>query len=67
VRGRGYEFEVNLLGKLATWVLYASIVGVLATDRGTEWPLWLFWTGLALAVAAAGAYAAKAFREVRGR
>ncbi len=67
VRGRGYEFEVNLLGKLATWVLYASIVGVLASDRGTDWPLWLFWTGLALAVAAAGAYAAKACREVRGR
>ena len=65
VRKRGYEFEVNLLGKTATWVLYASLVGVLASDEGTAWPLWLFWTGLVLALAAAAAYAAKAWREVR--
>ncbi len=64
VRSRGYEFEVYFLGKVATWVLYAALVGLLASDEGTEWPLWLFWTGLALALAAAGAYAAKAWREV---
>src|SRR3712207_4770563 len=64
VRNRGYRFEVNFLGKTATWVLYASLVGILASDEGTAWPLWLFWTGLALAVAAAAAYAAKAWREV---
>src|SRR3712207_2253377 len=32
VRGRGYEFDVNAVGKLATWILYASLVGVIA-DR----------------------------------
>ena len=67
VRGRGYEFEVNAAGKLATWVLYAALVGVLASDEGTQWPLWLFWTGLGLALAAAVGYAVKAFREVRSR
>ena len=25
VVGRGYEFEVNMLGKVATWLLYASL------------------------------------------
>jgi phosphatidylglycerophosphate synthase len=65
VRGRGYEFEVNTLGKVATWVLYASLVGVVASDEGTTWPLVLFWTGLALAVAAAVQYLLKARREVR--
>jgi CDP-diacylglycerol--glycerol-3-phosphate 3-phosphatidyltransferase len=64
VRGRGYEFEVNFLGKLATWVLYASLVFVTALDEGTTWPLVLFWTGLALAVAAAVQYLLKAWREV---
>jgi CDP-diacylglycerol--glycerol-3-phosphate 3-phosphatidyltransferase len=65
VRRRGYEFEVNELGKLATWVLYASLIGVVASDEGTTWPLVLFWTGLALAVTAAALYVAKAWREVR--
>ena len=65
VRNRGYDFEVNLLGKLATWVLYAALVGVVASDAGTTWPLVLFWTGVALAVAAALQYLAKALREVR--
>jgi CDP-diacylglycerol--glycerol-3-phosphate 3-phosphatidyltransferase len=65
VRGHGYEFEVNFLGKLSTWVLYAALVGVVASDEGTTWPLVLFWTGLALALAAAVQYLAKAGREVR--
>jgi CDP-diacylglycerol--glycerol-3-phosphate 3-phosphatidyltransferase len=65
VRGRGYEFEVNLLGKAATWVLYAALVGVVASDEGTTWPLVLFWSGLVLALAAALQYLAKAAREVR--
>ena len=55
----GYEFSVSFLGKVATWVLYASIVGILITNEGTDWPLWLFWTGLALAVAAGLVYAAR--------
>jgi CDP-diacylglycerol---glycerol-3-phosphate 3-phosphatidyltransferase len=65
VRGRGYEFEVNAIGKAATWVLYAALVGVLASDEGTVWPLVLFWTGLALALVAAALYVRKAFEEVR--
>ena len=65
VRNRGYDFEVNVLGKAATWVLYASLVGVLASDEGTTWPLVLFWTGLGLALAAAAQYVGKAAREVR--
>ena len=48
---RGYEFEVSLLGKIATWGLYASLVLVLVTARDTWWPLALFWISLALAVA----------------
>ena len=62
---RGYDFEVNFLGKLATWVLYASLAFTMVTRAGTDWPLWLFWTGLALALVAAAQYIAKARREVR--
>jgi CDP-diacylglycerol---glycerol-3-phosphate 3-phosphatidyltransferase len=64
-RKHGYDFEVNLAGKTATWILYASLVAVIASDRGTAWPLWLFWAGVALALAAAAGYAVKAWREVR--
>jgi hypothetical protein len=38
---------------------------VLVTERGTWWPLALFWVSLGLAVVAAGQYVAKAMREVR--
>jgi CDP-diacylglycerol--glycerol-3-phosphate 3-phosphatidyltransferase len=62
---RGYEFEVSWLGKVATWGLYASLALVLVTERGTWWPLALFWLSLALAVIAAGQYVLKARREVR--
>lgn len=62
---RGYQFEVSFLGKTATWILYLSLVCVLATAEGTDWPLWLFWAGVALAVAAGGAYAARVLRTVR--
>ena len=62
---RGYDFSVSFLGKLATWVLYASIALVMVTRGGTGWPLWLFWTGVALAVAAGVLYLVKATREVR--
>jgi CDP-diacylglycerol--glycerol-3-phosphate 3-phosphatidyltransferase len=62
---RGYEFEVSWLGKVATWGLYASLALVLVTERDTWWPLALFWVSLALAVAAAVQYLAKARREVR--
>ncbi len=65
VRGHGYRFEVNFLGKLATWVLYASLVFVTATADGTDWPLVLFWIGVGLALAAAVQYLANARRETR--
>ena len=62
---RGYELEVNFLGKLATWVLYASLAFVMVTHEGTDWPLWIFWTGIALALAAAVQYVVTAPRTVR--
>ncbi len=62
--GRGYEFRVNLLGKIATWLLYASLAFVMVTEAGTQWPLWIFWSGLVLAVIALGEYALRARREV---
>ena len=61
---RGYDFSVSFLGKLATWVLYASLALLMVTSAGTAWPLWLFWTGVALAVAAGVFYLLKARREV---
>lgn len=65
VKDRGYDFSVSFLGKTATWVLYAAITGVIASDRGTAWPQWLFWAGVALAFAAAAAYVVTAVRSVR--
>ncbi len=62
--GRGYEFRVNLLGKTATWLLYASLGFVMVTSKGSHWPLWIFWTGVALAVVSLAQYVAKAGREV---
>ena len=62
---RGYTFEVSFLGKAATWILYASLFFVLATPDGTDWPLWIFWTGLGLAVVAGVQYVAAVLRTVR--
>jgi CDP-diacylglycerol--glycerol-3-phosphate 3-phosphatidyltransferase len=62
---RGYDFSVSFLGKLATWVLYAAIGFVLATHQGTDWPLWIFWIGFALAVVAAAVYIFSAMRQVQ--
>jgi CDP-diacylglycerol--glycerol-3-phosphate 3-phosphatidyltransferase len=61
---RGYDFEVSFLGKLATWVLYASLCFVIVTPKGTDWPLALFWIGVALAVAAAAEYVVRARRTL---
>ena len=61
---RGYELDVNFLGKLATWVLYASLCLVIVTTEGTAWPIVLFWIGVALAVVAAVAYALRVRREL---
>ena len=62
---RGYDFEVNLAGKAATWLLYASLALVMVTHEGTDWPLWIFWAGVVLAAVALGGYLLKARREVR--
>jgi CDP-diacylglycerol--glycerol-3-phosphate 3-phosphatidyltransferase len=64
VVGRGYELAVNLAGKAATWLLYASLAFVMVTREGTGWPLWLFWAGFALAVVSVAGYLLKAKREV---
>ena len=53
----GYEINVNFLGKAATWLLYAGIGFLIVTHRSTEWPYWIFWTGLVLAVVAGVVYA----------
>lgn len=62
---RGYELSVNFLGKAATWVLYAALAFVMVTRSSTEWPLWLFWTGLGLALGAAALYVNSARRAMR--
>ncbi len=61
---RGYDLSVNLLGKAATWLLYAALGFTIATHAGADWPLWIFWTGVAVAVVAAALYVGKAWREV---
>ena len=60
--GRGYRFEVNRLGKIATWLLYASLALVMVVHA--SWPRWIFWAGFVLAVAALGLYALKARKEI---
>jgi CDP-diacylglycerol--glycerol-3-phosphate 3-phosphatidyltransferase len=62
---RGYDFAVNLAGKAATWLLYASLAFILVTRAGTDWPRWIFWAGFALAAVSLAGYLLKARREVR--
>jgi phosphatidylglycerophosphate synthase len=64
VMNRGYDFSVSFLGKVATWVLYMGVTGVIASSAETDWPLWFFWAGVGFAVAAAVLYVVKATREV---
>lgn len=59
---RGVAIGVTRLGKLGTWILYAALTGLIITERGTDWPLWLFWLGLAIALGAATQYALAARR-----
>jgi CDP-diacylglycerol--glycerol-3-phosphate 3-phosphatidyltransferase len=61
--GRGYRFEVNFLGKLATWLLYLSL-GLVMVVHGADWPRWIFWAGFALAAASLGGYFLKARKEI---
>jgi len=61
---RGYDFEVSFLGRIATWVLYASLCLLIVTPTGTDWPLAVFWIGVALAVVAGVRYVLRARREL---
>jgi CDP-diacylglycerol--glycerol-3-phosphate 3-phosphatidyltransferase len=61
---RGYDFAVNLAGKVATWLLYASLAFIMVTRDGTDWPVWIFWSGFALAAVSLAGYLLKARREV---
>src|SRR5689334_16983111 len=65
VVGRGYDFSVNLAGKIGTWLLYASLAFVMVTREGTDWPLWIFWAGVAVAAVSLLGYLLKARREVK--
>jgi CDP-diacylglycerol--glycerol-3-phosphate 3-phosphatidyltransferase len=65
VMDRGYDFSVNLAGKAATWLLYASLAFVMVTREGTDWPVWIFWAGFVLAAVSLVGYLLKARREVR--
>ena len=62
---QGYELNVNFVGKAATWLLYAGIAFLIVTPRSTDWPYWIFWAGLALAVVAGVMYAVGAWRVRR--
>jgi CDP-diacylglycerol--glycerol-3-phosphate 3-phosphatidyltransferase len=62
---RGIDVEVNVVGKAATWILYAAIFFRIVIDPATKWPLYLFWVGLALALVAAVFYIRTARRELR--
>ena len=63
---RGLEVDVNLAGKAATWILYAAVGFRIVTSPATQWPLDLFWAGIALALVAAMFYVRTAWGELRG-
>lgn len=65
VRTRGYEFAVNAVGKVATGVLYTALTALVGWDAGADWPLRIFYVGLALALVAAALYGLSALRAVR--
>src|SRR5437763_17171030 len=62
---RGIDLDVNLVGKVATWLLYAAIGFRIVTEESTRWPLWLFWIGVSAAVVAAMFYVRDARKELR--
>jgi CDP-diacylglycerol--glycerol-3-phosphate 3-phosphatidyltransferase len=53
---RGVDLDVNIVGKAATWILYAAIGFRILLGDATRWPTWLFWIGVGAAVAAAMFY-----------
>jgi len=62
---RGVDLDVNLFGKVATWILYAAIGFRIVTHDATRWPLWLFWIGLGGSILAALFYVRAAWEELR--
>jgi CDP-diacylglycerol--glycerol-3-phosphate 3-phosphatidyltransferase len=62
---RGIDLDVNVVGKAATWLLYAAVAFRIVTHNSTDWPLWLFWIGLALAIAAGALYVRTAWKVLR--
>jgi CDP-diacylglycerol--glycerol-3-phosphate 3-phosphatidyltransferase len=62
---RGFELEVTFLGKLATWILYAALCFLLATEEGTAWPLVILWIGIVVALGAGVQYLLKARSALR--
>lgn len=62
---RGIEINVNVVGKAATWILYAAIFFRIVTSPPTRWPLDLFWAGIALALAAGMFYVRTAWGKLR--
>ena len=62
---QGYRLDVNIIGKAATWLLYAGIGFLIVTSKSTDWPYWIFWTGLILALVAGVLYAVGAWKELR--
>jgi CDP-diacylglycerol--glycerol-3-phosphate 3-phosphatidyltransferase len=62
---RGIDLDVNLLGKAATWLLYAGVGFRIVTHDHTSWPLWVFWIGLGGAVLAAMFYVRDAWKRLR--
>jgi CDP-diacylglycerol--glycerol-3-phosphate 3-phosphatidyltransferase len=62
---RGVDIDVNVVGKVATWLLYAGIAFRIVTHNHTSWPLWLFWIGVIGAVLAAMLYVRDARKELR--
>jgi CDP-diacylglycerol--glycerol-3-phosphate 3-phosphatidyltransferase len=54
--------EVNAVGKAATWILYLAVGCSMVTRKPTEWPIDLFWAGLALALIAGSMYVATAWK-----
>lgn len=67
VMERGYDFKVNQLGKAGTWLLYAGLAFILISKHGTSWPLYIFWSGLALALTAGALYVGRALKVVLAR
>jgi hypothetical protein len=59
----GSDLSVNLVGKVATWILYASVALMLVTSEGTDFPYVFFLIGLGLAMVAGAMYVVSAVRR----